>query len=583
MLQHLRIAHAPRLYALPDTLLQGLFQGLDPTNAAAAFAQPLPSSASPDVLAAIFGGSESGGGAGGLPASGGTAADTSIVLESLGLSSLSVLTPRNGAALHIKRVEVSCMPSLVRIPAGGFDAVARGGGTTSLKLNSNGITAIAPQAFVGLSRLITLEIQGNARLERLSGGEFDGVFDRDADVHLNLVSNGLRFISPEAITFRSHRMSAPPRTIVTASSFPGTHLDVCCSYEWLVLDPHWVLNGLECANTFAPNTSAVEAVKAVKAEDRGSGGSGGSGDAVGVEIVAERFSTAINDITDVAHSSFGCCFQRGWQDNVIAINSVGNLGSFAELPANVQSHLHTFCANASWSTASDASGDPPVLLGPDRASALPDDCGANYDAASHAGHGCLHLNVDFQTTWVPSAFECVPNLRGCPDGMRQDLIGRRHLVDCEPWMHAARTYETVFAVAERQCVECAVPHCSVCDGGEFRVCSKCKEGFSLYQGVSDDGGSLEHICTERCAQFDHYSSNDSSVGVQMCVKSTTCGDGENEIAGLTEEMDRTCEVKKQLNAAVIGGVVAASAFILLLAAAIVRYSVKRATLPTENL
>ena len=34
-----------------------------------------------------------------------------------------------------------------------------------------------------------------------------------------------------------------------ASSYAGTRLDDCCSYEWLKLDPHWSSGALKCLDT----------------------------------------------------------------------------------------------------------------------------------------------------------------------------------------------------------------------------------------------------------------------------------------------------------------------------------------------
>ena len=574
MLRRIRIAHATQLAALPATIFNGLYHHWGSSLGGEGEGEG-------DVR-----------GSAGVFAGGGEG-ETSIVLENLGLSSLSFLTPTNGAALHVERVEVSCMPAVLSIPTGAFDAISAS--CTNLNLNSNGVTAIAPQAFVKLTKLVTLELQGNANLERLSGGVFDGVFDKTAEVHLNLNSNGLRFISPEAITFRSHKMSAPINTIITASSYPGTHLDVCCSYEWMALDPHWAVRGLRCANTLNTLTPLVTAAALLDTDNP---------IANGEAVAEETFATTVQDITELDDSAFGCCFERGWQSKVDAINDVGLLiignvgakrepGLFSELPTEIQRHLDGFCANASWSSTVPTAGGEPDSIGIDIDSSsfsldLPTDCNSNSNYTSF--HGCPDLKFDFQKTWDPAASQCV--LDGCPSGYREDIIGRRRLVDCEPWLHAERPYDTVFAAAERQCVECAVTNCAVCDGGEFRVCSKCSPGFSLFTGVSDDDAYVEHICTATCSEYEHYSAvvsaaNAESGGIggatttggsHVCIAWTTCGEGEHEEVAPTEDSDRSCKVNQQLDVVVVGSVIGASVAILLISAAVVKYRAYRRTM-----
>ena len=54
-------------------------------------------------------------------------------------------------------------------------------------------------------------------------------------------------------------------------------------------------------------------------------------------------------------------------------------------------------------------------------------------------------------------------MASCPEGYRKEIIGTKALLNCEPWIHSPRVYETKHAVAEHQCLECAVLNCSRCD------------------------------------------------------------------------------------------------------------------------
>ena len=521
----------------------------------------------------------------------GTFKQSSIIVEDLGLTDLSFLRTTK---LHVVRLDVKCMPGVKVVQQNVFEMIAAS--CSILKLNGNGITKIETNAFAGLHKLADLEIRGNAALKWLAPGAFNDAFDHQTEsVRIDLQKNGLRVISPDTITFDASWLAAPKSTIISVSSAAGTHLDVCCSYEWLALDPHWSFRGLYCNNTraheqFSSSTAAAAAAsdEANNIDGGASGGETGAETRAGAGVEAEAddgpATIATTDAADVVPIAeldfqyFGCCFQPlGWRQNLNAIESqkLGGLsfggtkqaGSLRDLDPQVQRHLNNFCANASWSVQSDRLLDSTCTSGEDfdedltksiintgtsagaifmpannNANARANNTGAAA-AASTADMlaGCPSLDAQFKQVWSPETQQCLTE--SCPEGFRKEYIGKRHLVDCEPWFHADRAYITRFVLGEMQCIQCSVLDCAVCNDNDFRACSQCIAGHSLLKELSADGTSVEHTCVERCSEHDRYSFDGE------CVPLTECRQREEVEAEATESTDRSCSERMDATAA----------------------------------
>jgi hypothetical protein len=141
---------------------------------------------------------------------------------------------------------------------------------------------------------------------------------------------------------------------------------------------------------------------------------------------------------------------------------------------------------------------------------------------------------------------CSPN--ACPDGMRVETMGRRYLLDCEPWLHEERTYVTRHSVAEQQCVECSVQSCVSCDKNK-RKCEQCMADNSLYV---EDGTGI-HSCVPKencpgdmftnCGLHGDECQEDGRPGwIPVCTLWTVCGAGQIEApdGSPTKTRDRVC-------------------------------------------
>lgn len=452
-----------------------------------------------------------------------------IVLQGLAIRNFTFLSfSMVSEIMQISELEVSCMEHLKTIPPDAFAAVAST--LSTLILNNNGVDLIEKAAFRGLSRLRMLELRGNIALQSLNADVLNGMGDHAAEsVRFDLRGNGLKSISTEVLSFETGYLeSLPLSTIISVSSYPGTYLDVCCSYEWLSTNPHFVLRGLECNNTRETSSGVVD----------------------------------LDGITN-----WGCCFPYGWQQNLEEIERADKPGTYEDLSASVKGHLRMYCANASWSEGSLVhsanSENSDTSEGNAIISRACDTAALREGRLNSEDRGCPALQPEFEQAWVSTMGACVAD--ECPPGFRKESNGRRHLIDCEPFFHTDRLYSTSFAVAEEGCIPCSVQHCKRCNGP--RVCSVCEEGHSLYTTLSDDSSYLIHSCVEACADFGHFESADG-----ICETLTSCVAGQEEAMPPTEDSDRICETRPRLSDGdAVAISVTAAVVLLLLAAGLLKY------------
>ena len=572
-LRNLRIAKAQLLPALPR--LDGLFRDDDgqfsssdgTSNVGGQLQQP---SQTPAAAAA---------------AAASVIEQRSIVVEDLGLTDFSFLD--STTKLYVNRVDVKCMPGIKVVPQNAFRTIADS--CSVLKLNGNAVTKIETNAFAGLHKLADLEVRGNTALQWLEPGAFNDAFDHQAEsVRIDLQKNGLRVISPETITFTAHTLAAPESTIISVSSAVGTHLDVCCSYEWLALDPHWSLRGLHCNNTRAHESVPLADSTAVAADAVAEG----EAESEGITVAIADAAVDVVLVAELDFQFFGCCFRPlGWREHLNAIEmqrlngltfgGTKQAGSLRDLSPQVQRHLSSFCANASWGGYSNRLYDSTCWLESrgesehsittnisavsantvpaEGFSTVADAAAFNDGAASSAAaadasttsslEGCPSLDSHFKEIWLPETQECLATR--CPEGYRKEYIGKRHLVDCEPWFHIDRAYSTRFVLGETQCIRCLVQHCSVCTDNDFRACSQCIAGRSLLKELNADATSVEYACVERCSDHGRYSLNGE------CAPLSSCGQREDVEIEATELTDRVCSPQATTTAKTVGAVIGA--------------------------
>ena len=197
--------------------------------------------------------------------------------------------------------------------------------------------------------------------------------------------------------------------------------------------------------------------------------------------------------------------------------------------------------------------------------------------------------------------------------------GRSYLLDCEPWLHADRSYATRHAVAEQHCVSCIVANCNVCDD-DYRHCDECDADHSLF--VDPDTGV--HSCVERgSCPAGFYSTNENSAAfvengtaalsgapqvavgqeelyaqqlgkggenggaaeqpnLHECVEwLEECGSGQIEVVAPTSMRNRECDVRFSIGAVggTVGGIV--SLFVVIIVVVVLRHRSKVAKLKQE--
>jgi len=419
-----------------------------------------------------------------------------IVLEGLAIESPSLDGLFDGLG-SLKSLKISCMNALESIEANQFYDC------TSLEklsiMNNVRFVTLAPGAFTNLKKLQELVVTGNINLGRLESGTFDHAFDDEASsVVINLEGNGINFMSPRAVNFDAD--GAPSQAIVVVSSADNTGLDFCCAYEWMVLDTHYVTNGLKC-NTLKPQASTT--------------------------------FTNFVDLVAVEATQFGCClskFNDEWAEQVEylhtqAINGPGGddiIGAYENLDVTTKDYLAETCSQSRWDgpTKVDANGN---------ACASPEECPPSK---------MEYFNQKF----VPSINSCNDAFGDfdeleCPIGHRVENIGKRYLLDCEPWVHEEREYVTRHAVAELQCVKCVVQNCAVCNEN-YRHCDECDHDHSLF--VDPETNVHNCVLTQECPG-ERFSTNANEDVVHTCQLHTVCVQGQEETLAPTKLSDRECE------------------------------------------
>ena len=497
-----------------------------------------------------------------------------IYLVELGIEDLPSYIFENLPA--VTTVKISCCPNLVKLVARQFnlptvEEIAIGNNPSLEQLESN--------TFAGCTALRSLAVTNNPNLGRLVEGTFDHAFDDSAtSVVLNLAGNGFTFISSRAVNFDAD--GAPDQTIVVMSSAVGTSLDVCCAYEWMKLDRHFFTSGLLCTSA-VPTNALIESRKQGEADGGGGFGAGvDTGEATMVD------AGSVMDVSD-ASTEFGCCFTDGWAVGVEYMHqqTVGNveqLGSYSSLDNDTKGYLSDFCSNEAWNGATKLSGDG--LLN------CTEGWASEAEGTALAAKCQPQLKDLFKTKFDPNLMTCIAG--HCPSGSRLESIGRSYLLDCEPWLHADRSYATKHAVAEQHCVSCIVANCKVCDEN-YRHCDKCDAEHSLF--VDPDTGV--HSCVKRTECPDGFYSTDAhstlvfdgadgdddptDMNLHECVAWTECGDGQKEESEATPMTDRVC--KSSVSAAMIGGTVGGivGVFVLIIIAIAVRHKAKVASLKEE--
>lgn len=405
-------------------------------------------------------------------------------LEEISLANLGVVNPTFPATRPMHQLTKLSMRCMR-----GFTKIgaAKFGGLTNCKhlaLISTGLTAIAPAAFQGMAKLVRLELNHNANLTRLEPATFDGAFDHDpASPAVSIMLQGNGLKFISQHALNFDRHGAPAKaTLVTAASHAGTQLYDCCSYLWLYLEPRWTTHRLKCLN------SRGEKVEAISLRDK--------------RVV------------------FGCCFEdREWQEK-LELLAKHERGSKADLPSTIKNATITFCENSLLENDHHDVHNGPTLRVRD-------------------AFRLKHTVQNYPSTESTCNVTCAP-------GTRLETSGRRHLLDCEPWLHRTRDYQTKFAFAERHCADCLVANCAVCDSN-YRQCEQCKESFSLFR-ASGRANVTADKCTRQCPAglFSQRSDVKHSANASRQASSYTCQTvkacGELDVlTHATSTSDRVCD------------------------------------------
>lgn len=406
----------------------------------------------------------------------------------------------------LQKIKFACLSALQSIPKHFFAGVQKR--CEEVSIHKTGLRSLAVNMFAGLSKLHDLSITSNAFLTRLEASTFDNAFDETAgSVRVKLENNPFEFISSRAINFDDK--GAPERTtLVTVSSMQGTRLDNCCTYAWLHEDHHFITSGVQCLDSRSTASGTNASVVAL-----------GGGD-----------------------HTFGCCFEdTEWEAKITAINNVTAVGSYASLSDDIRGKVADLCRNSMWNQSTKLrdmkSGGTAACTTP-----IDPDCTPS-------------IQPWFNLKYVESDQRCSSRSK-CPSGYRAEAIGQRHLLNCEPFLHAPRQYETEFAVAEQLCVACAVPHCKSCSGN-YRLCEACSPGYSL--DIESTSGTLAHACISTCKQgffsgaVSEIAENSSTAVVavkgRQCFQLTECGEGQQEREPESDEAnpyeftDRVCQAE----------------------------------------
>eukprot|EP00729_Bicosta_minor_P008611 gene8611-32998_t len=406
----------------------------------------------------------------------------------------------------LQKIKFACLSALQSIPKHFFAGVQKR--CEEVSIHKTGLRSLAVNMFAGLTKLHDLSITSNAFLTRLEASTFDNAFDETAgSVRVKLENNPFEFISSRAINFDDK--GAPERTtLVTVSSMQGTRLDNCCTYAWLHEDHHFITSGVQCLDSRSTASGTNASVVAL-----------GGGD-----------------------HTFGCCFEdTEWEAKITAINNVTAVGSYASLSDDIRGKVADLCRNSMWNQSTKLrdmkSGGTAACTTP-----IDPDCTPS-------------IQPWFNLKYVESDQRCSSRSK-CPSGYRAEAIGQRHLLNCEPFLHAPRQYETEFAVAEQLCVACAVPHCKSCSGN-YRLCEACSPGYSL--DIESTSGTLAHACISTCKQgffsgaVSEIAENSSTAVVavkgRQCFQLTECGEGQQEREPESDEAnpyeftDRVCQAE----------------------------------------
>jgi serine/threonine protein kinase len=504
---------------------------------------------------------------------GAAASITDLVFAELGISNIdpALFTGMDKA----DTLKIACCKELLSLYTEQFAGL-----TNLVRLsieNNNKLAELAPQTFKGLSKLQELDLTGHPLLARLVAGTFDYAFDPTAtSVVVNLENNALESIAPRAINFDAN--GVPPQTIVILSSAPDTYLDSCCAYEWIVLETHFVTTGLDCNNVKPPvyvsSGGAIGGLRGLSTNNNTGAGCEHGG-----------VNTQVQRLTDPS-TEFGCCYTQGWDADIEflhnrAIGGDGEqIGSYNDLSTDTKDRLSKYCKDAKWNGAQKVVDIPRL---DNTSTPLP----ASEQCSTPTA--CPPELVEFfELKFDPAKQQCIEDK--CPEGTRLRGIGRRYLLDCEPWLHEERPYDTRYAVSVRQCEKCAVLHCFQCDEN-YRQCSRCNDGYSLH--VADGTGIHTCVPVGECPGdmysahyiegamnsataedamwkarlsllFDDDASTDSldttddttytntapnttqddlvqeDVPVPSCEMRTVCGDGQVEASAPSELEDRKC-------------------------------------------
>jgi hypothetical protein len=375
-------------------------------------------------------------------------------LEALQMSGLGLRDVRSGLFAGLGRVtllSMTCFDFWSTVSPNTFAGLPS---CERLIIASSAIRTLGNQAFAGLMKLEQLEVSGNRNLSRLETGTFDQAFDpAGTSVYIDLRNNGWKYLSPHALVSDGHS-ALHSSTIMAVSSMAGTALDVCCSYEWLLLGSHWVVDGLACIN----HRAAVV--------DRNSDGGAGAqlveprvpGAGFDENTAVLRYGNRVAVIDQ--HVVFGCCFEPAdWKVQAATLGTVNFATQYSELSRITTDVLALFCTTAAGGVNPDPQSCTSTQPRPQLLSAGTTVPATDLSVVAPDNQCPPEVLSRFESVWVPphsnqdaadigacsgsqpAAASGLGLAVLCPDGYRLENIGRKHNLDCEPWSHPSRSVD----------------------------------------------------------------------------------------------------------------------------------------------
>ena len=530
---------------------------------------------------------------------------TQLSLKGLNMSAVSPLLLRD--MVELERLSIMCFQNLEELAANTFSTASK---LKKLELSRNGIKSIVAGTFNGLDQLDELKLRSNQRLSIVESRMFEGAFKKstlstETTVMLDLRNNPWTSISPN---FNSYLDEIPVKLVVLLSSSAGSALDECCSYLWLHESIHFFTDGLLCTETRSPKSCAIEhggCVNTAMCIDSAGITSGdsnhsqlnlssrgdqvhcvcdrhytGDGTVHGTGCTRNQFinsTVALDPLSQQQHALgqrkipiinltdntvWSCCLEVGWGADAKRLDMISTkrqAGTFAELQESEKELLVNFCANAdSWNEQgqklvkvvhADAGQGNTSRREPSkgRVTSAPIKCSEVNDTATEEASCNPYVKPVFSQKWNPGDQKCFQANQACPEGTRPELNGRKHLVDCEPFAHAIRVYNTIFSIQEMQCVACSVSHCASCPASVKTGCKECAHGYSLFYNAA----TRVYSCRAECPEL-YYSEN--ATGTHMCTLAETCDQPGVEFkVWPTPNTKGTCQNIKGYTSAYIGG------------------------------